>query len=300
MKVLFVASYNKGYYAPFIVEQADAVRQAGAEVAFFGVTGKGLKGYLSSLPELKRAIAEFRPDVIHAHYGLCGLLANMQRRIPVVTTYHGSDINEKAVLPFSRIAMLLSAHNIFVSRKNIDRAGAKRKFSLIPCGIDVPKLVSREQARADLGLDSGNKYVLFAGAFDNKVKNYPLAKAAMDIVPDAMLVELKGYDRAGVTRLMCAADAILMTSFTEGSPQVIKESMACGLPVVSVEVGDVAELTAGVPGCYVCRRNPSNLAECLKAAVRFGRTEGRQRILERGLTNDKVAQKLIDIYKSII
>lgn len=300
MRVLFVASYNKGYYAPFIVEQAEALREAGCDVDVFGVTGKGVKGYLKALPALKRRIREFKPDIIHAHYGLCGLLANMQRRVPVVTTYHGSDINEKAVLHFSRIAMLLSVHNIFVSRKNIDRAGAKRKFSLIPCGIDVPKLVSKEQARVDLGLDSGKKYVLFAGALDNKVKNYPLAKAVMDLVPDAMLVELKGYDRAGVTRLMCAADAILMTSFTEGSPQVIKEAMACGLPIVSVDVGDVAELTAGVEGCHVCDRDPQKLAEAVRSAIDYGRTEGLRRILDRNMTNDLVAHRILNVYESAI
>lgn len=300
MKVLFVASYNKGYFAPFILEQAEALRDAGCVVEVFGVTGKGVKGYLKAQPALKMRIKEFGPDIIHAHYGLCGLLANMQRRVPVVTTYHGSDINEKSVLPFSRIAMLLSKHNIFVSQKNIDIAGAwKGRCSLIPCGINLPVIIPKEHARDELCFMPDRRYVLFAGAFDNYVKNYPLAKAAMDLVPGASLIELKGYDRAGVTKLMCAADAILMTSFTEGSPQVIKEAMACGLPVVSVDVGDVAELTAGVEGCHVCDREPSDLAEALEKAAGFGRTEGMKRILERGLLNDVVARKISDIYISV-
>lgn len=299
MKVLFVASYNKGYFAPFIMEQAEALREAGCDVDVFGVTGKGVKGYLKALPALKRRIREFKPDIIHAHYGLCGLLANMQRRVPVVTTYHGSDINEKAVLPFSRIAMLLSVHNIFVSRKNIDITGVRRKSSLIPCGINLPRIIPKEQAREELGFKPNLKYVLFSGAFDNYVKNYPLAKAAMDLVPGASLIELKGYGRREVNLLMCAADAILMTSFTEGSPQVIKEAMACGLPVVSVDVGDVAELTAGVEGCHVCDREPTDLAEALEKAAGSGRTEGMKRILERGLLNDVVARKISDIYISV-
>lgn len=300
MKVLFVASYNKGYYAPFIMEQADALRKAGCVVDFFGVSGKGVKGYIKSLPALKRQIASFSPDVIHAHYGLCGLLANMQRRVPVVTTYHGSDINEKAVLPFSRVAMMLSKHNIFVSQRNVEIAGARKKYSLVPCGIDMSVHFAKDEARAAMNLLPEKKYVLFAGAFDNEVKNYPLAKAAMDLVPGANLIELKGYSRQEVNMLMCAADAMLMTSFTEGSPQVIKEAMACGLPVVSVDVGDVAELAAGVEGCYVCGRELSELAESLEAAIGFGRTKGLKRILERGLTNDLVAQKILNIYNSII
>lgn len=300
MKVLFVASYNKGFFAPFIMEQADALRNAGCIVDFFGVSGKGMKGYIKSLPALKRHIAAFSPDVIHAHYGLSGLLANLQRRIPVVTTYHGSDINEKSVLPFSKLAMWLSKHNIFVSQKNVEIAGVRKKYSLIPCGIDLPETCDRGEARSAMNLLPERKYVLFAGAFDNDVKNYPLARAVMDLVPDAELLELKGYGRRDVNMLMCAADAILMTSFTEGSPQVIKEAMACGLPVVSVDVGDVAELTAGVQGCYVCDREPSALAKALEKAVGSGRTEGMKRIRERGLTNDLVAPKVLDIYKSVI
>lgn len=282
------------------MEQADALRKAGCVVNFFGVTGKGIRGYIKSLPALKRKIAELGPDVIHAHYGLCGLLANMQRRIPVVTTYHGSDINEKAVLPFSKIAMILSKHNIFVSRRNIEISGAGRKYSLIPCGINLPESFSKDEARSAIGMLPDRKYVLFAGAFDNAVKNYPLAKAAMELVPGADLWELKGYDRQEVNMLMHAADSILMTSFTEGSPQVIKEAMACGLPVVSVDVGDVAELASGVAGCYVCDREPSELALCIGKAIGYGRTEGRKRILERGLTNDLVAQKILNIYNSVI
>lgn len=299
MRVLFVASYNKGYFAPFILEQAQALRLCGVTVDFFGVAGKGLKGYIKALPQLKRKMLEFAPDLIHAHYGLSGLLANMQRRVPVVTTYHGSDINEKSVLLLSKVAMLLSKHNIFVSQKNVDIARAKRKYSLIPCGIDLPDPCPKDVARLAMNLLSEKKYVLFAGAFENEVKNYPLAKAAMDLLPYAELIELKGYSRYEVNMLMCAADALLMTSFTEGSPQVIKEAMACGLPVVSVDVGDVAELTAGVQGCYVCDREPSDLVRSLEKAVTLGKTEGMKRILERGLTNELVAKKILGIYKSI-
>lgn len=299
MRVLFVASYNKGYFAPFIIEQAEALRRSDVVVDFFGVTGKGLRGYIKALPQLNRKIAEFGPDIVHAHYGLSGLLANMQRRVPVVTTYHGSDINEKSVLPFSKLAMQLSKHNIFVSQKNVEIACARKKYSLIPCGINIPEIYDREDARSAMNLFPEKKYVLFAGAFDNGVKNYPLAKAAMDLLPYAELIELKGYTRHEVNMLMCAADAILMTSLTEGSPQVIKEALACGLPVVSVDAGDVVELTAGVEGCHVCDREPSALAKALEKAVEFGRTEGMKRILDRGLTNDLVAQKILEIYKSI-
>ena len=301
MKILIVASHNKGYFAPFIEEQAAALKRSGYEIEFFGVTGKGIKGYIAALSKLRKYIRSFKPDIVHAHYGLSGLLANLQRKVPVVTTYHGSDINEKSVLPFSRVAMRLSRFNIFVSQRTLEIAKPKKNYVLLPCGVDLNELqlTTKSEARKRLGLAEDRKYVLFAGAFDNPVKNYPLAKDAMSKLPEAKLIELKGYSRDEVTLLMCAADAILMTSHTEGSPQVIKESMACGCPVVSVDVGDVKELCGGIPGCFVCERSAKALSDGLSAAFGYERTEGRKRIIERGLSNDLTTTKIMSIYNNI-
>lgn len=306
MKVLVVASFNKGRFAPFITEQAEAVKAAGCEVDFFGLQGKGLKGYLKNLPALMQKIREFQPDVIHAHYGLSGLFANLQRRVPVVTTYHGSDINDKSVRRFSKMAMRLSAWNVFVSEKTLAIAKPRKQYSLIPCGVDLSEnqLVSKEEARKKMHLAEGGRYVLFAGAFDNAVKNAPLAKETIALMndPKIALLELKGYSREEVTLLMCAADAFLMTSVSEGSPQVIKEAMACGCPIVSVDVGDVRDRIEGVSGCFVSPSNdPETIASLLKKALSFeGKTKGRIRVIADGLDNRQVAEHLIDIYNSII
>lgn len=306
MRILLVASYNRDRFAPFILEQAQALKATGCEAEFFGLQGKGLKGYLKNLTPLKQRIEEFEPDVIHAHYGLSGLLANLQRRIPVVTTYHGSDINDRKALPFSKMAMRLSAWNIFVSRKTLEIVGPKKKCSLLPCGIDLLdlQLTEKNEAKRRMGFKSDKRYVLFAGAFDNMVKNAPLAKETVAVLHDENmeLLELKGYSREEVTLLMCAADVFLMTSFSEGSPQVIKEAMACGCPVVSVDVGDVRERVEGVSGCFVCPSNdPEAIASLLKEALLFeGKTKGRERIVSDGLDNRQVAEQLIDIYKLII
>lgn len=325
MKILVLASDKGGKFVPFIEEQSVALQQVGVEIIRYGVTGKGIIGYLRELPALRRFIRAERPDIIHAHYGLCGLLANLQRRVPVVTTYHGSDINKPSILRFSKIAIRLSAWNIFVSKRNISIALSphshiasrlKKRSTLLPCGVNLPQPWSELQTQwvgqltlnqwGQEKLSTEAKHILFAGAFDNAVKNAPLAKTAINELTSegvrVELIELKGYNRDQVNALMYNCDVLLMTSKTEGSPQVIKEAMACGCPIVSVDVGDVAERTSGVEGCYIVRtREPKDIAEALLKAIAFeGKTNGRDRILEMGLSNEQVAQRLIAIYQSLV
>lgn len=306
MRILVVASFNKGRFAPFIVEQVEALKKQGCTIEFFGLQGKGLLGYLRNLPLLKKKIKAFCPDVIHAHYGLSGLFANLQRHVPVVATYHGSDINDKKVLPFSKMAMRLSAWNVFVSRKTLEIAKPKKKYILLPCGIDLSdlQLTDRAESRRKMGLQDDRKYILFAGAFDIQVKNAPLAKDTVACLQENQteLLELKGYTREEVILLMCAADAFLMTSLTEGSPQVIKEAMACGCPIVSVDVGDVKERVEGLEGCFVSdSRDPNDLANLIGKAFAFGRkTDGRKKIVADRLDNRLVAKQLFEIYERVL
>ena len=324
MKILVLASDKGRRFVPFIEEQIVALQQAGVDVIRYGVTGKGITGYLRELPALRRFIRAERPDLIHAHYGLCGLLANLQRRVPVVTTYHGSDINVPSILRFSKVAIRLSAYNIFVSKRNIEiairRKGeeAKRlsgKYALLPCGVNIPEPWSELQNKlvgqltlnqwVQSILNKDVKNILFAGAFDNKVKDPELAKAAMNELEvkgvKANLIELKGYNRDQVNALMYNCDALLMTSKTEGSPQVIKEALACGCPIVSVDVGDVAERTNGVDGCLIVRtREPKDIAQSILQTIAYeGKTNGRDKIIEMGLSNKLVAKHLVEIYESV-
>ena len=218
MKILIVASYNKNRYAPFIVEQANALVEKGCEVEYFGIVGKGIKGYIKAYKSFVKKIKEFKPDIVHAHYGLSGLLANLQRAVPVVTTYHGSDINLPKVLKLSKITMRLSAFNVFVSQRNVDIAKPKKKFLLLPCGVNLPEYNEEDliAIKKQLNWQETKKYILFAGAFDNKVKNSPLAIESVKLLDNTELIELKGYTREQVTALFYAVDAFLMTSFTEG------------------------------------------------------------------------------------
>ena len=287
----------------FVAEQYESLHDVGCDVELFLLQSN----YFNQWQTLRTKICEFRPDIIHAHYGLSCLLVNLAtRKVPIVSTYHGSDINLPKIRPLSKMAMRLSAWNIFVSKRNMELAGAieGKKCSLLPCGVALSdgQLQTREEARKALGWNTDAKKVLFAGAFDNAVKDPELAKRAVALLDDTELIELKGYTREEVNQLMCAANCLLMTSKTEGSPQVIKEAMACGCPIVSVDVGDVAERTTGIDGCYIVSScEPEELASALTKALVFkGKTHGRERIVELGLTNEQVARKIMQIYEDII
>jgi teichuronic acid biosynthesis glycosyltransferase TuaC len=306
MKVLIVANFNKGKFSPFIIEQVESIQSLGVEFNFYGVQGKGLIGYLLNRKGLIKKIHAYKPDLIHAHYGLSGLLSNLQRKVPVITTFHGSDINAQKILCLSKLGMKLSKYNIFVSKKNIKIAKINSKYSLVPCGVNLNTFypIDKNAVRKELGFESNVKVVLFAGAFNNEVKNYTLAQQALNLLLAAKLIELKNYDRHQVCLLLNACDVLLITSFTEGSPQVVKEAMACNLPIVSTDVGDVKQNIEGLEGCYICSYHPQDVAEKIKIALEFSetsvKTTGRDRIIALGLDTETTAKRIIDIYSKVI
>lgn len=305
MKVLIVANNKPGQFSPFVSEQVEALKKLGVNFDFFGVGGKGFNGYLSNLPSLKNKIHEFQPDLLHAHYGLSGMLANLQRTVPVVTTYHGSDIHSRGLnLSMSKLTARYSAYNIFVSPWLLELSGYHGENKcIIPCGVDTTTFtpIERAVAREQLGWNENDQIVLFAGAFDNEVKNSPLAKEAVSLVPNTKLVELRGYTREQVNLLINAANCLLMTSHREGSPVVIKEAMACGTPIVSVDVGDVKEVLSSVNGCYISNYDANDISANIRQTLSFkGKTNGPQNIIEKELSNDIIAKRIYKIYQKVI
>jgi glycosyltransferase involved in cell wall biosynthesis len=306
MKILIVCSYKIEYethITPFIKEQVDALINEGVEVEYFLIQGKGIIGYLRNFNFFKNKIKEINPDLIHAHFGLSGLFANFQRKVPVVTTYHGSDINNKTVFIYSKLSVFFSRFNIFVSQKSIEKVHPKKNYALIPCGVnfDIFKPLDKKKCRENIGFIEKERILLFAGAFDDPVKNYSLGKEAIALLPyPVRLIELKNYTRNQVCELMNSSDGVLMTSFTEGSPQFIKEAMACNCPIVATDVADVAVLMNNTAGCYLTSFDPEDVANKIEQAIQFGkRTDGRQFI--KKYDNKVIVQKILtDVYYKVL
>lgn len=303
MKILVVASYKEKCFSPFVVEQSHALQKIGCKVDFFGVAGKGIKGYLKALPLLKEKIKEFTPDVIHAHFGLCGLLANLQRQVPVVTTYHGCDINNIKIRPFSYPSLILSKYNIFVSKKQKQKVSitAGKNSCVLPCGVSMDFFISvdKQIAREKLNLSLTDKLVLFSSNFRRPEKNSDLALKSVQLLDGVTLLELDGYTREEVVLLMNAVDCGLLTSIREGSPQFTKEMLACRKPVVSTNVGDVEEQFEGVEGVFISEFNAQDVAEKIGYALNYNMVQLPENWSDK-YDNKSIALRLRSIYEKVI
>ncbi len=303
MKILFVSSGNSGGISPFVNDQSISLIENNIEVEMFMIVGSGILGYLGNRTKLMEKIKSFQPDILHAHYGLSGLLCVLQNKIPVVVTFHGDDINIKSNRFMSYIPLLLSHARIYVSK----RIESQVKFfngQVIPCGVDfeIFKPMNKANVRAELGFGTDEKIVLFSSAFDRLEKNSSLAIAAVKIVkstfPDVKLLELKGYSREMVAKLLNVADVALLTSIREASPQFVKEALAVNCPLVATPVGDIVETTASLPGCFITSYDPNDVADKIILALDYGKTSTRDSV--RHLDSNLIAQRIIKIYNEIL
>lgn len=310
MKILLIGRYKKQFpknLLPFIIEQGEAIRKCGVEVDYFAVKGKGLISYFTKRKSLMRKINEFKPDLIHAHYGLSGITAVLQSKVPVVTTFHNGETLSFSSNILSSLFSLRTKFMVYVAQHIYDLAYLKRKknYVILPCGVDLHECVitDKEIARKELGFLPEKKYILFGGGFDNLRKNYPLLKEGIDLLKrdDIEVLEMKGLTRLQISKILSACDLFALPTKSEGSPQALKEAMACNSPIVATDVADIKHLLGDLEGHYICTFDPKDVAEKVEQALNFnGRTKGRERIIELGLTNDLVAKKLVEIYKTII
>ena len=303
MRVLIVASYNAGKFSSFITEQVEAIRQLGVEVDYFGIVGKGIIGYLRNLPALRRKIKQFKPEIVHAHFGLSGLFANLQRKVPVVTTYHGCDINVRKLRILSLASILLSRYNIFVSKslaKKV-RNWSLKKAMILTCGVNLDLFVPKDkyECRKIMNLPLDKKIVLFSSSFSRPEKNSQLAFSVVEKLDNVQLVELNGYSREEVVLMMNAADVGLLTSFRESAPLFLKEMTACHRPVVSTPVGDVSEILDAIEGSFISAFDEKEMAKKVSKAMTYDHIIPPDTWALR-YDNKIISKKLVSLYLQLI
>lgn len=306
MKVLFVSSGNYGITA-LVKAQAQSLVECGIKVSFFPIIGKGMVGYLSNIPKLRRHLRANSLDLVHAHYSLCGIVASLSTNLPVVTSLMGSDVNRSRFM--RKVIALFIKHKW--SKTIVKSEGMKLKLGLegvavIPNGVNLAlfRPMDKIQCQKRLGWDPDKKHILFVSASDpgRSEKNLKLAELAVKACNDNT-IELHVVAKVNhkeMPRYFNASDLLLLTSKWEGSPNVVKEAMACNLPVVSTKVGDVEELIGGLYGNYIGEANEEELGKLVKTALSSSiRTCGRTRIREINLDSGSIARRLEIIYASI-
>ena len=310
MRLVYVSRSANGAINPFVKEQAEAIsRNFKVKIRHFLICRGGFRGYANAIISFNKFLKHNRPDIVHVHYGLWSLVAILNKvfasnKYKVVITYHGSDINKKNERRISLLGAFFSSHNILVSDKMAHFF--RKSYSIVPCGIDINvHLGSREQTRKERGWGENDFIVLFSSSFDRKVKDPGFAFAVIEkfvcqTQMNVRFLEMKGYAREEVTKLMQAADVLLMCSKTEGSPQVIKEAILNELPVVSNDVGDVKDICEGVDNCYIIQKETDRYVECLKLiSHKKQRIKNRHLVIEK-FDNDRVSKQLYQIYSGLL
>lgn len=325
IKVLFISSGNsKDGISPIIVRQGESLIANGIELKYFTIKGRGIKGYLSNLPHLLKAISEFKPHILHAHYCSSAYLAIFVKgKRKLITSFMGDDLlgSRKINGKVTFLSSLMSGINNLLSFIFFDFSILKsnqmklklwsEKNEVIPNGVDIEKEfypMDKKLAVNHVGFDSSSINIIFVSNPKRLEKNYQLSNNAVQILRSkgfrVHIHQVFNQTSEKLNQYYNAADLLILTSFHEGSPNVIKEAMACNTPIVSTDVGDVKWVFGDMEGCYLTTFEANDVAGKIELAINFsgeiGKTQGRERLINLGLDSGSTAKRIINIYKSIL
>lgn len=339
MKVVFVLPvfYETGSkepkMSPFIMPQVNSITPhlESYKIVYLemGFGFRSLRNKIGQLRELKKNTSADDMVVFSLYGSLHGFLIRiiLGPKFKIVNTFGGSDIfgsknsglfwgiKNKLTRVLSFWTAKRTDHIIVKSQEIMNELKIKvdRPLSVVPNGVDLNTfkvLENREQIRSSLGWSKEEFVILFNlrrnGSKLESVKNFPLAqevKKRLDLIEEANvrfeIISNKSHEE--IIKILNAGDCLLLTSLHEGSPNIIKEAMACNLPVVSVNCGDVLERLSLVENSYVSNTyNSEEIAEyCIQVIHRKSRSNGRQKIIEQGLSSEDISQKILLILSSV-
>jgi len=304
VKVLFICSGNRlNGISPIVKAQGESLEKNGVHVGYFQIKGRGLWGYVRSIPAIRQAWKDMEWDHVHAHYYLSGIVAAFAGARPLIVSLMGSEARTSPMI--RKLIRYFSSRvwdrTILKSARMADELRIRNAI-ILPNGVNFNlfRPTDRQKAKIKVGFDD-KKHILFLADPERYEKNYPLAEKAFRMlnIDENRLHVIHGVEYNRIPDYLNASDVLLLTSFWEGSPNVIKEAMSCGLPIVATDVGDISEIIGKTRGCYISDFSPEEIARNLEKALEFrGRTNGRDAI--RHLSEDHIAEKLLLVYKEIL
>lgn len=302
---------NGEFRGIFVQEQVEAIRQLGHHVDVEVVAqSRGRRDYLLAAPRVRRRVRAGDYDVVHIHFGMTALAARFVGDVPRVLTLHGGDIHIWWQRWMTKLGWGGVAERIYASPR-LARSAGHPDATVIACGVD-PDLFGpapREAARRQLGIDHDEPIVLFGGVPENPIKGYDVFTAVLaevrargTLVHELILAE-PHQPRTRVAMKFAAADVLLLTSRkgTESGPVVVKEAALTGLPVVSVDVGDVPEVLAGVkPSTVVEWPEPWGTPEATRELVGRLADEVEAVLKDRQRSNGPDFRDRLDVHASAV
>ena len=298
----------------FLQSEVEGLRDQGIDVSVMHLQGR--RKYVRGAWQTFGASLSGRYDIVHGHYSFCGIDARTQFRLPTVITFWGSDVLQNPVLPdtrqgkFSRrISPRLArmADACIVPSQEMANALPGARLTVVEQGVNFNAFrpIPQAEARQALGLnpDLNHRYILFCANPALPVKGWPVAEAAVKLMQangaPVELIPVTGVPHDTVIHYMNACDVLVLPSFWEGGPYVVKEAMACNLPIVATNVGDVAVVTGKTLGCFIAERTPEDFADKLWRSLHGPRrTTGRQDIAH--LSRENATARVIAVYEDVL
>ncbi|MFM7104761.1 MAG: glycosyltransferase [Flavobacteriales bacterium] len=308
LRVLFIASGNKFSGISNIVSaQVDSLKKEGLMVEIFAIDGKGWRSYWRSIKRLRAILKKNHYDIVHSHYSFSTWVAILAGGKNIVSSLMGSDVKASGLLRWMiRIFLIPFCRAVVVKSEEMKRDLSYDAAYVVPNGVNVQVFNSQsaEFAKKELGWDIDMLHILFPADPVRPEKNFQLLRTAMEYsgIENYVIHTLGNVSFSQMATYYNAADIVCMTSNREGSPNAIKEAMACNKLVVSTDVGDVKWLFGDTPGLFLSGHDARYYGFCVSKALEYGKNNqmgsmGRDRLLSLQLTDLLVALKLIDIYR---
>ena len=285
-------------------QQVEQLRNFGHTVDIVNIMGfQSRINYLKAAFEVLQRTSREVFDIVHSHYGYSAFPALFRLQAPLVITLHGSDVLGNRFEKLCTWGVTRFADAVIIVSEEMKR---RIPGIVIPSGVDlnVFKPYSRDEARARLGWLKDRYLVLFP--FDPKraVKRYDLAKAAVEqLVREGTNVELVpvfNVTNSEMPWYYSAADAMLLCSDREGSPTSVKEALACNLPVVATDVGDICEILNGITGTWICAHDVGAIADSLRKVLYAPRAEFEARGAMARYDQALTVKKILVVYNEVL